>query len=324
MEYRKLGRSGLTVSEVALGNWVTHGGQIGDGPAEGCVRAALDQGINFFDTADIYEHGRAESVLGNILKTEPRKSYVLATKVYWPMSDDPNDKGLSRKHILESCDASLTRLQTEYVDLYQAHRADPEVPLAETMRAFDDLVRAGKVLYVGVSEWTASQISEALAIADEMGFDRIISSQPQYSMLWRVPEAEVMPLCRKEGIGQICWSPLAMGALTGKYKPGAAPPEGSRAAYGSGIRSRYLTDEVLSAVEKLAHVASDVGLSMSAFALSWVLQNDNVSSAIVGATRPEQVEQNAAAAGVSLDSGVLEEVDRILDGLYETDPTLTG
>lgn len=324
MEYRSLGASGLKVSEIALGNWVTHGGQIGDDSAAACVRAALEQGINFFDTADIYENGRAEKVLGNILKDEDRSSLVLATKLYWPMSRGPNDKGLSRKHIIESCDRSLKRLQTDYVDLYQAHRFDTETPLRETLRAFDDLVRRGKVLYVGISEWNASQIGEALKIADEMGFDRIVSSQPQYSMLWRVPEAEVIPLCKKEGIGQICWSPLAMGALTGKYKPGAPPPEDSRGAYGSGIRSRYLSEDILKAVARLGEVADGLGLSMPAFALAWVLQNENVSAAIVGATRPEQVQQNVAASGVRLDPGTLAEVDDILNGLYETDPSLTG
>lgn len=324
MDHRSLGASGLKVSEIALGNWVTHGGQIGDDSARACVRAALDNGITFFDTADIYERGRAEAVLGDILKGEDRSSYVLATKVYWPMSDNPNDKGLSRKHIIESCDRSLKRLKTDYVDLYQAHRFDPEVPLEETLRAFDDLVRRGKVLYVGISEWTRDQIADAVRIADEMGFDRIVSSQPQYSMLWRVPEAEVMPLCEKEGIGQICWSPLAMGVLTGKYKPGAPRPEGSRGAYGSGIRSRYLSEDILKAVARLGDLAASLGLSMATFALSWVLQNENVSAAIIGATRAEQIEENVGASGVVLDPDTLSEVDDVLDGLYETDPSLTG
>lgn len=324
MEYRHLGSSGLRVSEIALGNWVTHGGQIGDDAARRCVQAALDNGIFFFDTADIYGDGKAESVLGEILKDVRRSSYVLATKVFWPTGEGPNDRGLSRKHIRESCERSLKNLRTDYLDLYQAHRFDPEVPLEETLRAFDDLVRSGKVLYVGISEWTAEQISDALRIADEMGFDRIVSSQPQYSMLWRVPEAEVMPLCQKEGIGQICWSPLAMGALTGKYKPGGELPEGSRAVHGHGIRRHYLSDEVLRAVEKLGEVAGDLGLSMPAFALAWVLQNDNVSAAITGASRPEQVEENVTAAGVKLDPDVLARVDEILDGLYETDPSKTG
>jgi len=324
MEYRRLGRAGVKVSEIALGNWVTHGGQIGEDAARACVEAALDSGINFFDTADIYERGAAETVLGNILKGRARATSVIATKVFWPMSDDPNDRGLSRKHMVESCHASLKRLQTDYVDLYQAHRFDPDVPLDETMRAFDDLVRAGKVVYVGISEWNAQQISDALAIADEMGFDRIVSSQPQYSMLWRVPEAEVMPLCRKEGIGQIVWSPLAMGVLTGKYKPGEPPPAGTRAAFGSGIRRDFLKDETLEAVEQLRPIANDLGLSMAQLALAWVLQNDNVSAAIIGATRPEQVTDNVAASAVRLDDDVLQRIDDALRAVVVSDPTLTG
>ncbi len=227
MEYRQVGSAGVQVSEIALGNWITHGGQVGVDAARSCVEAAFDEGINFFDTADVYERGKAEAVLGDILKGVRRSSYVLATKVFWSTGETVNDSGLSRKHIIESCNASLKRLQTDYVDLYQAHRFDSEVRLEETLQAFDDLVRQGKTMYIGVSEWTAGQISEALTIADEMGFDRIISSQPQYSMLWRVPEAEVIPLCRREGIGQIVWSPLAMGVLTGKYKPGEDRPQGS-------------------------------------------------------------------------------------------------
>jgi voltage-dependent potassium channel beta subunit len=324
MEYRRLGRSGLRVSEIALGNWVTHGGQVGDDAARACVRAALDAGVNLFDTADVYERGKAESVLGDILKDVERSSYVLATKCFAPMSDDPNDWGLSRKHIIESCEKSLKRLQTDYIDLYQAHRPDPDVPLDETLRAWNDLVRQGKVLYIGVSEWNAARLREALHVADAAGFDRIISNQPQYSMLWRVPEREVMPLCRREGIGQIVWSPLAMGVLTGKYQPGEEAPEGSRRAHGSGIPGRYLSAEVLGAVQELKALARDAGLSMAAFALAWVLQNDNVASAITGATKAEQVEDNVTASGVKLDPSLSAEVDRILDGLFETDPKLTG
>jgi aryl-alcohol dehydrogenase-like predicted oxidoreductase len=324
MEYRRLGGAGAVVSEIALGNWITHGGQVGEDAARACVHAALDAGINFFDTADVYEYGRAEQVLAAALEGVERSCYVLATKVFWPMSDDPNDRGLSRKHIIESCERSLRRLRTDYVDLYQAHRYDPNVPLRETLRAFDDLVRTGKVLYVGVSEWSAAQISEALRIADELGFDRIVTNQPQYSMLWRVPEAEVMPLCRREGIGQIVWSPLAMGVLTGKYEPGRPPPEGSRAAYGHGIRRSYLSDETLRAVQALTDLAREAGLSMAQLALAWVLQNDNVSAAIVGATRPEQVHDNAGASGVKLDRELMDRVDDILDGVVVTDPSLTG
>jgi voltage-dependent potassium channel beta subunit len=324
MEYRNLGAAGVKVSEIALGNWITHGGQVGVDAARACVQAALDGGVNFFDTADVYEGGRAEAVLGAILKGVRRSSYVLATKVFWPTGETVNDSGLSRKHIIESCNASLRRLQTDYVDLYQAHRFDAEVRLEETLHAFDDLVRQGKTMYIGVSEWTAGQISEALTIADEMGFDRIISSQPQYSMLWRVPEAEVIPLCRREGIGQIVWSPLAMGVLTGKYKPGENRPEGSRGTHGSGIRAAYLSDETLTAVQNLRPIAYDLGISIGAMALGWVLNNDNVSAAITGATKPEQVRENVKASGVKLDTEVLQRIDEVLGDIPEKDPSLTG
>lgn len=324
MRYRSLGRSGLKVSEIALGNWVTHGGQVGNDAARECVHGALDAGITFFDTADIYEYGKAETVLGEILKDQNRDGLVIATKVFWAMSDNPNDRGLSRKHLLRSCENSLRRLQMDYIDLYQAHRYDRHTPLEETMRAFDDLVRSGKVLYIGISEWTAEQISDALKIADEMGFDRIVSSQPQYSMLWRVPEGKVMPLCREEGIGQIVWSPLAMGVLTGKYKPGEPPPEGSRGAYGHGVREQYLTEETLRAVQGLRPIAEDVGVSMATLALAWVLQNDNVSAAIIGATRAEQVTENVKAAGVELSDDVLKRIDEVLADVIVDDPALTG
>jgi voltage-dependent potassium channel beta subunit len=324
VEYRSLGASGVRISEIALGNWITHGSQVDDDAAKACVQAAFDSGITFFDTADVYAGGAAESVLGNILKGVRRSSYVLATKVFWPTGEGPNDHGLSRKHMIESCHASLRRLQTDYVDLYQAHRYDEEVPLEETMRAFEDLVRSGKILYVGISEWTADQISDALRIADEMGFDRIVSSQPQYSMLWRVPEAEVIPLCRREGIGQIVWSPLAMGVLTGKYEPGRPPEQGTRAAHGSGIHREFLSDETLRAVRELKPIAADVGLSMAGLALAWVLHNDNVSAAIIGASRPEQVEENVKASGVKLDASVFERIDEVLGDVVVTDPTLTG
>ena len=324
MEYRNLGGAGVRVSEIALGNWITHGGQVGDDAARSCVEAALDEGINFFDTADVYARGKAEAVLGGILKGVRRSSYVLATKVFWSTGNTVNDQGLSRKHIIESCHASLQRLQTDYVDLYQAHRFDAEVRLEETLRAFEDLVRGGKALYIGISEWTAEQISEALTIADEMGFDRIVSSQPQYSMLWRVPEAEVMPLCRREGIGQICWSPLAMGVLTGKYRPGEDRPEGSRAAHGSGIDSDYLSDKTLTAVQNLRPVADELGVSMATLALAWVLHNDNVAAAIIGATKPEQVHENVKASGLKLDDQIVNQIDEILGDVVVTDPTLTG
>ena len=324
MEYRRLGKSGLRVSEIALGNWITHGGQVGNDAARACVEAALEAGITFFDTADVYARGAAESVLGDILKDVRRSSYVLATKVFWPTGDGPNDRGLSRKHIIESCNASLRRLRTDYVDIYQAHRYDQDTPLYETLRAFEDLVRSGKALYVGISEWTADQIADALKIADDMGFDRIASSQPQYSMLWRVPEAEVIPLCRKEGIGQICWSPLAMGVLTGKYEPGKPAPQGSRGEYGSGIHEDFLSDKTLTAVKNLAPIARELGLTMAALALAWVLANDNVSAAIIGATKPEQVAENVKASGVKLDDDVLKRIDDALGDVVERDPSLTG
>ena len=252
MEYRHLGRSGLMVSEIAYGNWITHGDQVEEQAAIDCVRAALDEGITTFDTADAYANTRAETVLGAALKDERRESLEIFTKVYWPTGDKPNDRGLSRKHVTESLHASLRRLQTDYVDLYQAHRYDHETPVEETMRAFDDLVRAGKVLYVGVSEWRAEEIAAALRVAGELGLDRIVSNQPQYNMLWQVIEPEVVPLCEKEGIGQIVFSPIAQGVLTGKYQPGTPPPADSRAtsAAGSGFIERWLSDQTLTAVQR--------------------------------------------------------------------------
>jgi aryl-alcohol dehydrogenase-like predicted oxidoreductase len=326
MEYRHLGRSGLKVSEIAYGNWITHGSQVEEQAAADCVHAALDEGITTFDTADAYAGGRAEEVLGRALAGVRRESVEIFTKVYWPTGDRPNNRGLSRKHVTESLHASLRRLGTDYVDLYQAHRYDHETPIEETMRAFDDLVRAGKVLYVGVSEWRAEQIAAALRVADELGLDRIVSNQPQYNMLWRVIEAEVVPLCEKEGIGQIVWSPIAQGVLTGKYAPGDTPPEGSRATDPSGSRfmTDLLTDEVLGAAQRLRPVAADAGLSMAQLAVAWTLQNPNVSAAIVGATRPEQVRDNAVAAGVRLDADIMRRIDEVLGGVVERDPALTA
>src|SRR5579864_4216659 len=326
MDYRHLGQSGLKVSEIAYGNWITHGSQVEEEAAAACVRAALEEGITTFDTADGYASGRAEEVLGRALHGVRRESIEIFTKVYWPTGDGPNDRGLSRKHITESLHASLRRLGTDYVDLYQAHRYDHETPIEETMRAFDDLVRQGKVLYVGVSEWRAEEIAAALRAADELGLDRIVSNQPQYNMLWRVIEAEVVPLCQKEGLGQIVWSPIAQGVLTGKYAPGAAPPDHSRATDATGSRfiRRLLTDEVLTAVQQLRPLAEEAGLSMAQLAVAWTLQNPNVSAAIVGATRPEQVRENAAAAGVRLDAGLMSRLDEVLGGLVVRDPAQTG
>jgi aryl-alcohol dehydrogenase-like predicted oxidoreductase len=325
MEHRHLGRSGLKVSELAFGNWITHGSQVEEDAARACVSAALDEGITSFDTADAYAGTRAEEVLGRALEGVRRESVEIFTKVYWPTGEGPNDRGLSRKHILESAHASMRRLRTDYIDLYQAHRFDYETPVEETLRAFEDLVRQGKVLYVGVSEWRADQISEALRIADRMGFDRIVSNQPQYNMLWRVIESEVVPLCEKEGLGQIVFSPIAQGVLTGKYKPGAAPPAGSRATdpTGSGFVGGLLRDEVLNRVQELTEVASDAGLSMAQLAVAWTLQNQNVAAAIVGATRPEQVRENAGASGVQLSPDMLKRIDDILGTAIQRDPSRT-
>lgn len=325
MEFRHLGRSGLMVSEISYGNWLTHGSQVEEDAAKQCVAAALDEGITTFDTADVYAGTKAEEVLGRALKGVRRESLEIFTKVYWPTGPGRNDRGLSRKHITESINASLRRLQTDYVDLYQAHRFDSETSLEETLKTFDDLVRQGKVLYVGVSEWNADQISRALKIADEMGFDRLVSNQPQYSMLWRVIESEVVPLCEQEGVGQIVWSPIAQGVLTGKYLPGQQPPEGSRATdkSGSAMISRFMNDEVLNRVQELKPIAADLGLSMAQLAVAWVLQNPNVSSAIVGATRPEQVRDNVKAAGVTLEADVLKRIDDVLGSTVERDPAKT-
>jgi len=326
MEHRHLGRSGLMISEIAYGNWITHGSQVEEEAARACVAAALDEGITTFDTADVYAGTRAEEVLGRALHGVRRESLEIFTKLYWPVGPGANDRGLSRKHIMESAHNSLRRLQTDYVDLYQAHRYDHETPLEETLRAFDDLVRQGKVLYVGVSEWRAEQIADALRIAGEMGFDRIVSNQPQYSMLWRVAEAEVIPLCEKEGIGQVVFSPIAQGVLTGKYRPGAAPPAGSRATDASGSRfiKGYLTDDLLTRVQQLRPIADEAGLTLAQLAVAWVLQNPNVSAAIVGATRPEQVRENTGASGVRLDPGLMARIDAVLGPAVVTDPAETA
>ncbi|MCU1600843.1 MAG: aldo/keto reductase [Frankiales bacterium] len=325
MDYRHLGRSGLKVSEISYGNWLTHGSQVEADAAHACVREALDVGITTFDTADVYAGTKAETVLGEALKGVKRSSYELFTKVYWPTGAGMNERGLSRKHILESCNASLERLQTDHIDLYQAHRFDYETPLEETLQAFEDLVRSGKVMYIGVSEWKASEIAQALEIADRMGFDRIVSNQPQYSALYRVIESEVAPLCEKEGVSQIVWSPIAQGVLTGKYAPGAPLPEGTRAtdeAGGANMIKRLLSDDILRAVQELKPLAADAGISMAQLAIGWVLCNDNVASAIVGASRPEQVRDNAAAT--RLEPDLKKAVDDVLAGVAMTDPGLTA
>jgi aryl-alcohol dehydrogenase-like predicted oxidoreductase len=317
MEYRRLGGSGVKVSEISLGSWLTYGGSVAEEQATACINKAYEIGINFFDTANVYRRGAAEEIVGRALKHFDRDSYFLATKVYFPMGEGPNDSGLSRKHITEQCHASLRRLGVDYVDLYQCHRYDENTPLQETLRALDDLVRQGKVLYVGVSEWTAEQISDALEIAREMNLDRIVSNQPQYNMIQRRIETDVIPLCESEGIGQVVFSPLAQGVLTGKYSPGDAPDEGTRAAdpESNVFMQQLMNEEVLSAVDGLRTVAADVGLSMPQLALAWVLRQEDVSSAIIGASRPGQVEDNAAASGVRLSADTISEIDRILDGV---------
>jgi len=327
MEFRRLGRSGLNVSEISYGNWITHGSQVEEEQAHACVKAALDAGITTFDTADVYANTRAESVLGRALAGQRRASLEIFTKVFWPTGPGgPNDKGLGRKHIIESANASLKRLQTDYIDLYQAHRFDPTVPLEETVLAWSDLVRAGKVLYIGVSEWKADQIRAVAELARELKVP-FISNQPQYSMIWRVIEPEVVPASEEVGISQIVWSPIAQGVLTGKYLPGQPPPAGSRAtdAQGGNFISRLLgNDELLEKVQNLKPIAEEAGLSMAQLAVAWVLQNPNVASAIIGATRPEQVQENVKAAGVKLDAEILKKIDEALDGVIINDPSLGG
>ena len=326
MEYRRLGSSGMYVSEITYGNWITHGSQVEQEAAIKCVRAAFDNGITTFDTADVYAGTRAETVLGKALKGVRRESYELLTKVYWPTGPGKNDRGLSRKHIMESVHASLKRLKTDHLDLYQMHRFDFDTPLEESLSAFDDLIRQGKVHYIGFSEWTAAQISDALKIQDNRGYTRFVSSQPQYSMLWRVIESEVVPLSKEKGIGQIVWSPIAQGALTGKYLPGKKPPAGSRATDkkgGANMISRWMRDEVLIAVQNLKPIADANGLTLAQLALAWVLQNPNVSSAIIGATKPSQIKENVKASGVKLDASTMKQIDQVLGALPELDPTKT-
>jgi hypothetical protein len=325
MDYRHLGRSGMMVSSLSYGNWITHGGQIEQDAAIACVQASLDEGITTFDTADVYANTAAEVVLGKALKGVRRDSIEIFTKVYWPTGPNPNNRGLSRKHIIESVNASLERLGTDHVDLIQAHRYDYETPIEETLRAFDDLVRQGKVHYVGVSEWTAEQINDAIIVADEMGFDRIVSNQPQYSLLWRVIEAEVVPVCETYGIGQIVWSPLAQGILTGKYLPGQPLPEGSRATSSDGkdYIGWLLRDEVLEPVQQFAALCAEAGYSPAGVALAWVLRNPNVSSAIVGATRPEQIRENVKALDIVLEDDFMAAIDAVLETQVLRDPGFT-
>jgi aryl-alcohol dehydrogenase-like predicted oxidoreductase len=327
MEFRYLGSSGLKISEITYGNWLTHGSQVENDVATQCVHAALEEGISTFDTADVYANTKAESVLGEALKGERRESLEIFTKVYWPTGPGgKNDTGLSRKHILESINGSLQRLQTDYVDLYQAHRYDAETPLEETMQAFADVVRQGKALYIGVSEWTADQIRAGHELAQDLGV-QLISSQPQYSMLWRVIEDEVVPTCEELGLSQIVWSPIAQGVLSGKYQPGQAPPEGSRATDekgGADMIKRFMDDDVLSRVQDLKPVADELDLTMAQLAVAWVLQNDNVAAALVGASRPEQVTENVKAAGVQIPAELMAKIDDALGDIVVRDPKETA
>jgi aryl-alcohol dehydrogenase-like predicted oxidoreductase len=326
MKFRYLGNSGFKISEITYGNWLTHGSQVENDTATACVKAAIENGITTFDTADVYANTAAETVLGGALKGERRQSIEIFTKVFGPTGPKGhNDVGLSRKHILESIDGSLGRLQTDYVDLYQAHRFDYETPLEETFQAFADVVRAGKALYIGVSEWTADQLRAGAALAREHNI-QLISNQPQYSALWRVIEGEVVPASIELGISQIVWSPIAQGVLTGKYKPGATLPEGTRATDengGANMIKRWLQDDILSRVQDLAPIAAELDLSLAQLAVAWVLQNENVASAIIGASRPEQVAENVKASGVVIPAELLAKIDDVLGDSILTDPALT-
>jgi aryl-alcohol dehydrogenase-like predicted oxidoreductase len=322
MERRRLGDSDLQISEIGLGAWLTYAGGVEREQTEACTRAAFEAGINFFDTANAYGRGAAETAWGEILSAYPRESYVLATKVYFPMSDDPRDRGLSAAQISKQLDASLRRLRTDHLDLYQCHRFDSETPIEETMEALSEAVRSGKVRYLGFSEWTPAQIEAGLAVPGTIKF---VSSQPQYSMLWRAPEAELLELCERHGISQVVWSPLAQGVLTGKYAPGEPPPADSRMAseeMGAFLRGRFDGGETLEAVQRLKPTAEELGLSMAQLALAWVLREPNVASAIIGASRPAQVHDNAAASGVRLSPDTLAAIDEALGEVPVTGPRL--
>jgi aryl-alcohol dehydrogenase-like predicted oxidoreductase len=326
MEYRRLGNTGMYVSEIAYGNWITHGNQVEAAAANSCVKAALDVGITTFDTADVYAGTKAETILGKALKGVRRESYELFTKVYFPTGTGKNDRGLSRKHIMESCHASLKRLQTDHIDLYQAHRFDYETPLEETLSAFDDLIRQGKVNYIGVSNWKHTEIQDALKIQDQKGYNRIVSNQPSYSAIYRVIEAKIIPLCQREGISQIVYSPLAQGVLTGKYLPGKKVPVNSRAANknnSAAFMKNMMEDEFLSHVAKLQVIADQQSITMSQLALAWILNNPNVSSAIIGATKPAQVIENAKGSGIKLAPDVIKAINDAIKPIMKDDPALT-
>ena len=322
MRYRKLGTRGVKVSEISLGSWLTYGGSVEDERAVACINRAFELGVNFFDTANVYRRGAAEEVTGRALKAFRRDDYVLATKVYFPMGEGPNDRGLSRKHIMEQCHASLRRLGVDYVDLYQCHRPDADTPIEETLRALDDLVTQGKALYIGVSMWPAELLDEAHRLQTKLNLDPIVSNQPEYSMLARDIESDVLPVCKQLGIGQVVYSPMAQGVLTGKYAPGDEPPAGTRAATpeGAGFIARYLRNDVLSAVQGLRSVADDLGITMAQLAIAWVLREPNVASAIIGASRPEQVEDDGAASGIELDDETLATIDDAVTDVVQRAP----
>ena len=323
MRYRQLGRWGVNVSVVGLGSWLTYGGAVEETSARDCIARAFDRGINFFDTANVYARGRSEEVVGRAIAHIDRDDIVLATKVFFPMGDGPNDRGLSRKHIREQIDRSLQRLGTSYVDLYQCHRYDVNTPLDETCAAMNDLVRAGKILYWGVSEWTADQISAAVNLCRARGWAEPVSNQPQYSALWRRIEARVLPACREYGLGNVVWSPLAMGILTGKYTDATRPPAGSRAAGPSAdMMDRYFEQPVLDAVQKLLPLAGEAHCTLAQLALAWCLRDDVISSVIIGATRPEQVDDNAAAADLDIDPLIFSRMDDILTPVVPDEPYL--
>jgi voltage-dependent potassium channel beta subunit len=314
VRYRKLGKWGLRISEIGLGSWLTYGGSVEDRTAIDCIHRAFELGVNFFDTANVYRRGAAEEVTGRALKEFRRDDYVLATKVYFPMGDGPNDRGLSRKHIMEQCHASLRRLGVDYVDLYQCHRPDETTPVEETLRALDDIVTQGKALYVGVSMWPAELLDEAHRLHERLNLDPIVSNQPEYSMLTRDIEEAVLPVSKQLGIGQVVYSPIAQGVLAGKYKPGERPAAGTRAATpgDSGFMERFMRDDLLEAVQRLRPVADELGITMAQLAIAWVLREPGVSSAIVGASRVEQVDENVGASGVELPPDALREIDEIL------------
>ena len=309
----------MRISTIGLGSWLTYGNAVEEDRATQCIHTAYEHGVNFFDTANVYNNGAAEQVVGRALKDFPRDSYVLATKVFFPMGEGPNERGLSRKHIMEQCHASLRRLGVDYVDLYQCHRYDTETPLEETLRALDDLVTQGKVLYVGVSEWSATQIDDAVYTARLLNLDKIVSNQPIYNMLIRYIERDIIPLCEREGIGQVVFSPLAQGILTGKYKPGQRPEQGTRASdeKANMFIKDQLSDKTLTAVQHLQEVAQQNGYTLSQLALAWVLRQKNISSAIIGASRPQQVTENVKASDITLSDDVLKRIDEILEGVVK-------